>query len=228
MSERRTSAIFDPVRVLAVIAAALLVAGIAFEVGHATRSKKKESAASTSTTVKPAVLGTQITAPDETTTTVEPAQPATTAAGVAAGSTATTATTKAPAPATPATTAAPRPTTTTQPPRSCGNGTASAQASNSVSPGDQAGTWKSSGEADVANRTDRTLVIDKLTLRLNFSDGSSETFTPDGAIGAQVQPSQIRGFPFTRTTAKKATTVDIIEFAAHPSGSGPECESQPA
>jgi len=223
MSERRaSSAVFDPVRVLAVIAAALLVAGIAFEVGHAARSKKKESAAATSTTVKPGVLGSQITNPDDTTTTAAPAETTTTVA-------ATTATTTAAAVATTVTTAAPaRTTTTTQPPRSCGNGTASAQASNSVSPGDQPGTWKSSGEADVANRTDRTLVIDKLTLRLNFDDGSSETFTPDGAIGAQVQPSQIKGFSFTRTTAKKATTVDIIEFAAHPAGAGAECESQPA
>jgi len=65
-------------------------------------------------------------------------------------------------------------------------------------------------------------------LRLNYNDGTSETFTPDGAIGAQVQPSQIKGFPFTRTSAKKATTVGIIEFAAHPAGTGPECESQPA
>jgi hypothetical protein len=223
MSERRvSSAVFDPIRVLAVIAAALLVAGIAFEVGHATRTKKKESAASTPTTVKPGVLGSQITAPEETTTTAAPAETTTTVAA--------TATTAAPAASGTATTAAPRPTTTTTrpPSRSCGNGTASAQATNSVSQGDQAGTWKSSGEADVANRTDRTLVIDKLTLRLNFEDGSSESFTPDGAIGAQVQPSQIKGFPFTRTTAKKATTVDITEFAAHPAGTGAECESQPA
>jgi hypothetical protein len=220
MSERRvSSAVFDPIRVLAVIAAALLIAGIAFEVGHATRSKKRESAASTPTTVAPQVLGEKITAPDNTTTTAAPAETATTAAPAA-----TTATTAG----TTATTAAPHPTTTTQPPRSCGTGTASAQASNSVSPGDQPGTWKSSGEADVANRTDRTLVIDKLTLRLNYNDGTSETFTPDGAIGAQVQPSQIKGFPFTRTSAKKATTVDIIEFAGHPAGTGPECESQPA
>jgi hypothetical protein len=223
MSERRvSSAVFDPIRVLAVIAAALLVAGIAFEVGHATRTKKKESAASTPTTVKPGVLGSQITAPEETTTTAAPAETTTTVAA--------TATTVAPAASGTATTAAPRPTTTTTrpPSRSCGNGTASAQATNSVSQGDQAGTWKSSGEADVANRTDRTLVIDKLTLRLNYNDGTSETFTPDGAIGAQVQPSQIKGFPFTRTSAKKATTVDIIEFAGHPAGTGPECESQPA
>jgi hypothetical protein len=224
MSERRvSSAVFDPIRVLAVIAAALLVAGIAFEVGHATRTKKKESAASTPTTVKPEVLGSQITAPEETTTTAAPAATTTTVAA--------TATTAAPAASgTTATTAVPGPTTTTTrpPSRSCGNGTATAQATNSVSQGDQAGTWKSSGEADVANRTDRTLVIDKLTLRLNFEDGSSESFTPDGAIGAQVQPSQIKGFPFTRTTAKKATTVDITEFAAHPAGTGAECESQPA
>lgn len=222
MSERRvSSAVFDPIRVLAVIAAALLLAGVAFEVGHATRHKKNESAAATSTTVKPGVLGSQITAPDETTTTAAPAETTTTVAA--------TATTAAPAAGgTTATTAAPRPTTTTQPARSCGTGTASAQASNSVSPGDQPGTWKSAGEADVTNRTDRTLVLDKLTLRLNYGDGSSESFTPDGAIGAQVQPSQIKGFPFSRTSAKKATTVDITEFAAHPAGTGPECASQPA
>jgi len=226
MSERRvSSAVFDPIRVLAVIAAALLVAGVAFEVGHATRHKKNESAASTPTTVKPGVLGSQITAPDDTTTTVEPVGPAGPATTVAAS----TATTAAPAAAaTTATTAAPRPTTTTQPPRSCGTGTATAQASNSVTPGDQPNTWKSSGEADVSNRTDRTLVIDRLTLRLNYEDGSSETFTPDGAIGAQVQPSQIKGFPFSRTSAKKSTKVDIIEFAAHPAGTGSECASQPA
>lgn len=221
MSERRvSSAVFDPIRVLAVIAAALLLAGIAFEIGHATRSKKKGTAAgATTTTVKPGVLGSQITAPDDTTTTAAPAETTTTVA-------ATTATTNA-AGAT-GTTAKPASTTTTLPPRSCGSGTATAQASNSVSPGDQPNTWKSSGEADVTNRTDRTLVIDKLTLRLNYTDGSSETFTPDNAIGAQVQPSQIKGFPFTRTSARKATSVDIVEFAGHPAGTGPECESQPA
>ena len=222
MSERRvSSAVFDPIRVLAVIAAALLLAGIAFEIGHATRDDKKNTAAgSTPTTVKPGVLGSQITAPDDsTTTTAAPAETTTTVA-------ATTATTAAGATAT---TAAPRPTTTTTlPPRSCGTGTASAQATNSVAPGDQPNTWKNSGEADVANRTDRTLVLDKLTLRLNYEDGSSETFTPDGAIGAQIQPSQIKGFPYSRTSAKKSTKVDIIEFAAHPAGTGPECASQPA
>lgn len=223
MSERRvSSAVFDPVRVLAVIAAALLLAGIAFEIGHATKSDKKNTAAgSTATTVKPGVLGSQITAPDDSTTTTAPAAETTTTVA------ATTATTTAAA-ATTATTAAPKPTTTTLPPRSCGTGTASAQATNSVAPGDQPNTWKNSGEADVANRTDRTLVLDKLTLRLNYDDGSSETFTPDGAIGAQIQPSQIKAFPYSRTSAKKSTKVDIIEFAAHPAGTGPECASQPA
>jgi hypothetical protein len=213
--------VFDPVRVLAVIAAALLLAGIAFEVGHATRDDKKDNAASsTRTTVKPGVLGSQITAPDDSTTTTAPAAETTTTVAAATATTVAAGTT--------ATTAAPKPTTTTQPPRSCGSGTASAQATNSVSPGDQPNTWKNSGEADVANRTDRTLVLDKLTLRLNYEDGTSETFTPDGAIGAQIQPSQIKGFPYSRTGAKKSTKVDIIEFAAHPAGTGPECESQPA
>ena len=60
----------------------------------------------------------------------------------------------------------------------------------------------------------------KLTLRQNFTDGSGETFTPDGAIGAQIQPSQIKGFPFSRTTAKQGSTVDIVEFQVHPAGTG--------
>jgi len=103
-----SSAVFDPIRVLAVIAAALLVAGIAFEVGHATRTKKKESAASTPTTVKPGVLGSQITAPEETTTTAAPAETTTTVAA--------TATTAAPAASGTATTAAPRPSRTPRAP----------------------------------------------------------------------------------------------------------------
>ena len=221
MSERRTSSVFDPVRVLGVIAAVLLIAGVAFEIGHVTRNSdnKHSSASGTTTTIKPQVLGTQITSPDETSTTAAPtpttAAPATTSTTVAA--------------VTATTVARPATTTTTRPPsHSCGSGEVTAQASNSVSPGATAGTWKSSGEADVHNGTDRTLVIDKLTLRLNYTDGSSDTFTPDGAIGAQVQPSQIKGFPFTRTTAKQGSTVDIIEFQVHPAGSGPECESQPA
>lgn len=224
MSERRTSSVFDPIRVLGVIAAVLLLAGVAFEIGHVTRNddNKNSSASGTTTTVKPGVLGSQITAPDDsTTTTAAPAATPTTAAPAATTTTvaATTATTVAPAAT----------TTTTRPPtRSCGTGQATAQASNQVSPGASAGTWKSSGEADVNNGTDRTLVIDKLTLRLNFTDGSSETFTPDGAVGAQVQPSQIKGFPFTRTTAKQGSTVDIVEFQVHPAGTGPECASQPA
>jgi len=223
MSERRTSSVFDPIRVLGVIAAALLLAGVAFEIGHVTRNddNKNSSASGITTTVKPGVLGSQITAPDDSTsTTAAPAETPTTAAPAA------TTTTVA---ATTATTAAPAATTTTRPPsRSCGTGQATAQASNQVSPGASPGTWKSSGEADVNNGTDRTLVIDKLTLRQNFTDGSSETFTPDGAVGAQVQPSQIKGFPFTRTTAKQGSTVDIVEFQVHPAGTGPECASQPA
>ena len=220
MSQRRTSAVFDPIRVLGVIAAALLLAGVAFEIGHATRddNKKNTAASGVTTTVKPGVLGSQITAPDETTTTA-PAAATTTTAPADTSTTVAVAT---------ATTVKAATTTTTRPPaRSCGTGTASAQASNSVKPGDTAGTWKSSGEGDVTNGTDRTLVVDKLTLRLNFTDGTSETFTPDGAVGANIQPSQIKGFPFTRTTAKQGSTVDIIEFAVHPAGSGPECESQP-
>src|SRR5581483_7609712 len=211
MSERRTSSVFDPIRVLGVIAAALLLAGVAFEIGHVTRNddNKNSSASGITTTVKPGVLGSQITAPDDSTSTT--AAPTTTVA------------------ATTATTAAPAATTTTRPPsRSCGTGQATAQASNQVSPGASPGTWKSSGEADVNNGTDRTLVIDKLTLRQNFTDGSSETFTPDGAVGAQLQPSQIKGFPLTRTTAKQGSTVDIVEFQVHPAGTGPECASQPA
>jgi hypothetical protein len=221
MSDRRvSSAVFGPIRVLAVIAAALLLAGVAFEVGHATRNKDNEASSSSPSTVKPGVLGSTITAPDDsTTTTAAPAETTTTAA-------ATTATTAAPA-ATP-TTAAPATTTTTRPPaRSCGSGEASARASNTVTP-QNGGTWKSTGEADVTNGTDRTIVVDKLTLRLNFTDGTSESFTPDGAIGAQIQPSQIRGFPFSRTTARQGSTVDIIEFQVHPAGTGAECASQPA
>lgn len=223
MSDRRlSSAVFDPIRVLAVIAAALLIAGVAFEVGHATKKKDNEASSTSASTVKPGVLGSTITAPDDSTTTT--AAPAVTVTTVAA-----TATTAAPA-ATTATTAAPAPTTTTTrpPTRSCGNGQATAKATMSVKPGTSAGTWDENGEADVTNGTDRAIQVDKLTLRLTYTDGSSETFTPDGAIGAQLQPSQIRGFAFTRTGAKQGSTADIIEFAMHPVGSGPECASQPA
>jgi hypothetical protein len=98
----------------------------------------------------------------------------------------------------------------------------------SVKPGTSSGTWDENGEADVANSTDRAIQVDKLTARITYTDGSSETFTPDGAIGAQLQPSQIRGFAFARSGAKQGSTVDIIEFQMHPVGSGPECNSQPA
>jgi hypothetical protein len=223
MSERRSSsAVFDPLRVLAVIAAALLVAGVAFEVGHATRKKDKVAGASSPTTVKPGVLGSTITSPDETTTTAAAAATATTAP-----TTATTVAAGAPSPTTAPTAA----TTTTSraPARSCGSGEATAKASLTVRPtGDSAAGWNESGSVDVTNSTDRPIQIDKLTVRLTYTDGSSDTFTPDGAIGAQVQTSQIKGFPYSRSTAKQGSRVDIIEFQVHPVGAGPECNSQPA
>jgi hypothetical protein len=225
MSQRRpTSAIFDPLRVLAVIAAALLVAGVAFEVGHATKKKDKVASASSPTTVKPGVLGSKVTSPDESTTTTVAATAtteATTQTTVAAGSQGqTTPTTKAPSPTT---------TTTRAPSRSCGTGEATAKATLTTRPtGDSAAGWNNSGQVDVTNSTDRSIQVDKLTVRLTYTDGSSDTLTPDGAIGAQLQASQIKSFPFNRTGAKQGSRADIIEFAMHPVGSGPECNSQPA
>ena len=227
MSQRRSSSgVFDPLRVLAVIAAALLLAGVAFEVGHVSRKKDTAASGPTRSTVKPRVLGSHITNPDETTTTTAADEATTT---TVAATTATTVAAGNPSPTTP-TTAAPAPTTTTTRPttRSCGSGEVTAKASMSVKPtGDSAHGWNESGSIDVTNSTDRAIQIDKLTVRMTFTDGSFDTFTPDGAIGAQLQASQIKGFPYNRTTAKQGSSVEITEFQVHPVGSGAECNSQP-